>query len=267
VDPPVGIFLVIMVMAGFIGYAIWDAAQRRKSLSTWAASSGLDFSAAKDHGLDDRYPGFSCLRRGHSRYAHNIMRGELVGLKVTAFDYHYVTGHGKHRRTHRMSALIAQSDVPLQHLFIRRENAFDKVTEFFGADDIDFESAEFSKKFYVKAKDKRWAYAVIHQGMMEYLLQAPSFGIEFDLTEIIVWRSRRLRPEDFAAAAQLIRGIRERLPDYLVQEMRGERITASTGDFDGQTGLDSTTGSGTARDMNGASDSSERIRSQQRRDT
>lgn len=208
-------------MGGFIAYAIWDAAQRRKALSAWAARHGLDFSPAKDHGLDDRYPHFSCLRQGHSRYAHNIMKGKLEGLPVTAFDFHYVTGHGKNRRTHRISALIVQSDVPLQHLFIRRENAFDKVTEFFGADDIDFESAEFSKKFYVKAQDKRWAYAVVHQGMMEYLLQAPNFSIQFDMTEIIVWRSRRFRPEDFGEAARLIKGIRKRLPDYLVHELTG----------------------------------------------
>jgi len=216
------IVIVLMVMACFIAYAIWAAAERHKEMAAWATEKGLQFSPAKDRDLEDRHSHFKCLRRGHSRYANNIMRGELAGLNITAFDYRYVTGHGKNRRQHNISALIARSDLPLKPLSIRREHMFDKVTEFFGADDIDFESAEFSNKFYVKAQDKKWAYAVIHQGMMDYLLQAPKFSIQFDVNEIIVWRSRRFRPEDFETAAQLIRDMLDRLPDYLVQDLKSD---------------------------------------------
>ena len=217
---PVLVFLLIVFGIGFVAYTAWSAAQRRKELAAWAAGEDLEFSPDKDRDLDDRYPTFKCLRSGHSRYANNVMRGELAGLKITAFDYRYVTGHGKNRRHHNISALIACSDISLKHLYIRREHFFDKVTEFLGADDIDFESAEFSGKFYVKAKDKKWAYAVIHQGMMDYLLQAPDFSIQFDAGEIIAWRSRRFQPIDFEAAANLIRGMLDRLPDYLVQELK-----------------------------------------------
>lgn len=216
----VPIVIVVVVLAFFIAYAIWSAAERRKAMAAWAAEKGLQFSPDKDRNLDDRYRYFRCLHRGHSRHANNIMRGELAGLSITAFDYRYVTGHGKNRRQHNISALIARSGLPLKPLSIRREQIFDKVTEFFGADDIDFESAEFSNKFYVKAQDKKWAYAVIHQGMMDYLLQAPKFSIQFDVNEIIVWRSRRFRPEDFETAAQLIRDMLDQLPDYLVQDLK-----------------------------------------------
>lgn len=220
-EVPIGpIVMVILATVGMVLFAFWSAAQRRKALAAWAQAHGLAFSPGSDRDMDDRHAHFNCLRKGHSRSARNIMRGELDRLQVVAFDYHYVTGHGKNRRQHRISALIARSEVPLKHLFIRREHAFDKVTEFFGADDIDFESAEFSKKFYVKAKDRKWAYAVIHQGMMDYLMRSKKFSTQFDTHEIIVWRSRRFAPDEFLTAAHFIRGMLDLLPDYLVQEQK-----------------------------------------------
>ena len=45
------------------------------------------------------------------------------------------------------STIVVESDVVLEPLFIRPERLFDKVKEFVGIDDIDFESAEFSRKF------------------------------------------------------------------------------------------------------------------------
>jgi hypothetical protein len=70
----------------------------------------------------------------------------------------------------------------LPTLFIRREGIFDALSRAFGFDDIDFESVEFSKRFYVKSSDKRFAYDVIHPPVMEYLLasQPPTIDIEHD---------------------------------------------------------------------------------------
>ena len=211
------VIIVILVIAG-IAYAYYAAAQRRKELIAWAHSHGMSFNPSKDHGFDDRHSNFKCLRRGHSRYAYNIMEGRWGEMPIMAFDYHYATGSGKNRSDHYFSAVIITSGIPLKPLYIRREGFFDKLTEFFGFDDIDFESAEFSRKFYVKSSDKRWAYDVIHQRMMEYLMAAPDFGIQFDLMHIIAWRGRKFKPADFEAAAGLISGILDRLPEYLLKK-------------------------------------------------
>jgi len=214
------IILALLVMGCIIAYAIIDGRKRREMMTAYAKEKGYSYDPDKDRDMDERYPDFSCLRKGHSRFAHNIMRGQYHGQPLLAFDYHYATGHGKNRKTHRFSAVILPSPVPLKPLFIRREHAFDKVTEFFGADDIDFESAEFSNKFYVKSPDKRWAYDVIHQRMMEYLLAALKFGVEFDSGQIIAWKGKRFQAADFDAAIELIEGILARLPDYLLEQMK-----------------------------------------------
>jgi len=215
---PALVILVILVIGALIAYGIYAAAQRRKELSAWAQSNGLSFSAAKNYGMDERFGDFKCLHRGRSRRACNVITGQLDGRRITAFDYRYTTGSGKNRQTHSFSAMIVDADMPLKDLHIRREHFFDKITEFFGLDDIDFESAEFSRRFHVKASDKKWAYDVIHQRMMEYLLSAPEFSIQFAGRHIIAWRSSRFSPADFQAGFGLIAGILERLPDYLVRQ-------------------------------------------------
>lgn len=216
--------LFLAVVAVVVGISAWVAAQRRKALSQWAAAHGLTYSALRDHGMDSRLPEFQCLQRGDNRYAYNIMEGAFHEQPFLGFDYHYETHSrdSKGRRQthhHHFSAVLLGCGFPLEPLSIRPEGFFDKVTEFFGHDDIDFESAEFSRKFYVTAPDKRWAYDVIHARTMEFLLSQPMFTLQFGRQGVIAHRNSRLSPADFEAAANVIHGIIHRLPEYLVKQL------------------------------------------------
>ncbi len=215
--------LIIAVGAAVIAVAVWFGAKRRKELVAWASGKGLAFRPGRDRGFDERYRAFGCLCRGYSRCAFNIAEGDWNERRVTAFDYRYVTGSGKNRQTHHFSAIILRSNVPLKPLRIRSENVFDRVTEFFGLDDIDFESAEFSREFHVKAADKRWAYDVLHQRTMEFLLSMPRFSIEFDDRHVIAWRNRRFNVETFESAIAVVEGVLDRLPEYVVHQQEGGR--------------------------------------------
>ena len=221
----IGIFAVVVI--GLIILGLYQAAKRRKELLAWAGSKGLSFSQAKDRGMESRFPQFKALKQGSNRYAFNIIEGDWSERPIIAFDYHYETHStdSKGRRQthhHRFSAVILGSDLPLKPLFIRPEGFFDKVTEFFGLDDIDFESAEFSRKFYVKAEDKRWAYDVIHTRTMQFLLDMPQYTIEFSPSHVIVYRSSTFKTTQFEEAIAVITGILDRFPDYLVKQLRGE---------------------------------------------
>jgi len=213
--------LVIVVGAAVIAIAAWFSAKRRKELAAWASGNGLASRPRRDNGFDERYRAFGCLRRGYSRCAYNIAEGDWNGRQVTAFDYRYVTGSGKNRRTHHFSAIVLRSNVALKPLRIRSENIFDRVTEFFGLDDIDFESAEFSREFHVKSSDKRWAYDVLHQRTMEFLLSMPRFSIEFADRHVIAWRNRRFNVETFESVIAVVEGVLDRLPGYVVRQQEG----------------------------------------------
>jgi len=226
---PIGPWLiiggVIAIVAAFAIISYLLAAKRRKELAAWAASKGLAFSSGKDHGIENQYPTFRCLREGENRYAYNIVVGEWAGRPIAAFDYHYEThSHdSKGRRQtqhHYFSAVVLRSDLPLKPLFIRHEGLFDKVKGFFGHEDINFESAEFSREFYVTAEDRRWAYDVLHARTIQFLLDSPVFTLQFDRNAVIAYHTATFRVPEFEAAAEVIRGILDRLPEYLVKQLK-----------------------------------------------
>ena len=116
---------------------------------------------------------------------------------------------------------LLDTGLPVKPLFIRPESFLDKITEFVGYDDIDFESGEFSRKFYVKADDKRWAFDVIHQATMEFMLQMPSFHIELGNRHAIAYRKSRFDMNEFQVALGVLEGILNRFPEYLLRELKG----------------------------------------------
>jgi hypothetical protein len=221
-DIPAFVFVLFFVFAAvLIVLSLLTAAKRRKELQAWADSHGLRFDRAKNSDFGDRFPGFKCFHEGHSRYGCNFLTGSWEGRDFCGFDYHYTTGSGKNQSHHSFSGVILGSSIPLRPLQIRPENFFDKITEFFGYDDIDFESAEFSRKFYVKAFEKRWAYDVLHARAIEFLLTQPKFTIQFDTQCVLARGSGTFKPEQFEQAAGVIVGLLDLLPEYVIEQQKG----------------------------------------------
>jgi len=227
------IFFVLIIIAAIgaaIGFAIWNSRmkdKRRKELAGWAQVNGLKFLPEKDHSVWMRYQLFKCLQRGEDRYAYNIMVGTSGTRVMSAFDYHYET-HSTNskgqRQTHHhyLSALVVDAGLPLKPLFIRPEGLLDKVTEFVGIDDIDFESAEFSQKFFVKSPDRRWAYDVLHQKTMELMLAYPRFHIDFQGSQVMAYYDNKtFTLGEFGSALKVVTGILDYLPESVVRELKG----------------------------------------------
>lgn len=222
-------WIFVLFIALIVVIAILSAqarAKRRKELSEWGAAHGLTFTPDSNYGWDARFPAFRCLRQGDNRYAYNILFGRWGERSFIGFDYHYETHSTDskgHRQTHHhhFSAVILEAGIPLQPLEIRPEGFFDRIGAFFGFEDINFESAEFSRKFHVTAPDRRWAYDVLHVRSIEYLMAAPVFSIAFDDARVIAHRSATFRPDEFGQAADVIAGLLDRLPDYLVRQQVG----------------------------------------------
>ena len=222
------IIAVGTVIIGLIVLNCYQTRQRRLELSNWAATHGLDFRQASDSTIDDRYPNFPCLHKGDDRYAYNIMDGPSKAGTICAFDYHYETSSAdsKGNRTttnHYFSAVIVNTDVPLKPLSIRNETLFDKIGTFFGFEDINFESAEFSRQFRVMSPDRRWAFDVLTQQSMEFLLASPRFALEFYDGSVIAHRDRVFSPNDFDAALEVITGLLDRIPATVLNELKGTK--------------------------------------------
>ena len=201
--------------------------KRRTVLKALAQNLGLAFDPQKGLHLHHAYA-HQVFRKGHSRRASNNMFGtmRLAGyeLHVRMGDYTYVTGHGKHQHTHRISyAAFKLPFIGTPSLLIRREGIGDKLVGGIGFDDIDFESEEFSRAFWVKSENKKHAYDVIHPQMMEFLLNGPTPHVEIVHDVCVLLEGwTRWDAETFHRAPGWFEAFLELWPEHLVDRLRAD---------------------------------------------
>ncbi len=212
------IFVGFMLAA--VIYGMIQAKRRREALFELAVRLNLQFDAGKDYDIASRFSFLSQLAKGENRYATNVLSGNYQQNTILAFDYHYET-HSTDSKGNRtttdywFSIFILTLPVSFPELTIRREGFFTKIAEVFGYQDINFESAEFSKTFNVRSPDKKFAYDVCNAQMMEYLLANRDLSIEIENNVLALAFTKRLSPEQIEFDLQRLIEIRSRLPEYL----------------------------------------------------
>lgn len=220
----------VALLGGVMYLSYLHEKQRREALEVVAQDLGWRFSPDRDGDYSRRYGHFHFFCQGHTRFAHNLMTGELsvdlaeekpVDLPAQAGDYHYqVTTHnGKQSQTttYRFSFVLLHLPPGLsQDLVIRKENFGDRLKAGLGFDDIDFESVEFSDHFYVQSRDKRFAYDVIHPRMMELLLDSKPQAIWIDHDCLCLSNgSGRWKPEQFGERIEWLKRFFAHWPRHL----------------------------------------------------
>ncbi len=211
-------FIGLIIVFGIFGYL--GAKKRREAMLALAARLGLRFDPDKDWDLTRRYDFLDKLRAGSNRYAFNTLTGTYQGQEVALFDYHYETQSSNskgHRQTHHhyFSCFILHLPRLFPELVIAKEGFFSKIAQAVGYDDIDFESHEFSRRFCVRSRDKKFAYDVCHARMMEYLLANDDLTIEIDGNVLAITFSSRLAPERIEPNLNRLVALRSLLPEYL----------------------------------------------------
>jgi len=212
------LFAAIIVAA--IVYGFRAARKRREELSALALRLGLIYRADRDASLADQFGFLNALAQGSNRYAFNILSGAYQGQEVLVFDYHYEThssdSKGRQQTHHHyFSFFILTLPQHFPELRITREGLLSKVAQAFGYDDIDFESAEFSRSFCVRSKDKKFAYDVCHAQMMEYLLANRDLSLEIEGRALALSFGTRLSAAEIESNLGRLLEIRARLPEYL----------------------------------------------------
>jgi hypothetical protein len=210
-------FVIIALIATI--YGAIASYKRRQGLFALAQRLNLAFDPGENREIADGYGFLKQLAQGSNRYATNVISGNYRQNRVLAFDYHYETythdKNGTHTQHHWFSFFILTLPVIFPELTIRRENFFTKIAEVFGYQDINFESAEFSKTFNVRSPDKKFAYDVCNAQMIEYLLANRDLSIEIENQALALAFNSRLSADQIETDLQRLVEIRCRLPDYL----------------------------------------------------
>lgn len=232
--PGLVFLLAPLLIAGVIAaivYGVRMERKRREAMQAWAAARGwrIDTDKTSGYSLD-----FGLFREGHSRWARYRTRGEvddavpgLGSLAVELFEYHYAvtTSNGKSSTTHHYHFTCAHADLGLDlgQVVIRKEHWGDKLVQAIGFDDIDLEDPDFSKRFMVKAADRRDAYELLGRDLMDYLLANDGWRVETLGRSLLAYRKGSPKPEDYDALLGFVEGLSRSLPRVFVNSERERR--------------------------------------------
>lgn len=191
-----GVIAIVLLSAGavvaFILFMVHQAKlQRQRMEALEQLANGLSFggpgagwfSDFESHAVAQHFEDF---QSGHSRGATWIRHGKVsvhgIRGEMVFGDYHYkvTSGSGKNQTTttYQFSFLLWVPIMELpESLALRQENFLDRIGEWVGVDDIDFESSEFSRKFHIKCSDKRAAVDLFDPRMMEWMLEETPPGM------------------------------------------------------------------------------------------
>ena len=225
-----------LIPIGFVGLVIFliirsraFADKRVASIREYSSMMGFTLDETRDIGHAERYRQFSIFQFGSNQYAWNTMTKTLDlgghSVDIVMGDYHYETSSssskGSESSSTRLSYLIAK--LPWKgapETIVRAENIFDRVSSFIGFDDIDFESDEFSRRFMVRSKDRKFAYDLIDARMMEYLLGSnpPMWDMQGDsicLTRGVLF----MDAGGFDDSVRWLAGFLENIPDHVIRKL------------------------------------------------
>jgi hypothetical protein len=236
-----GVILVVLVggsVVALIVYLAKLAAKRERerlaALNAWGAANGFSFYKTDPFDLDARYRGMGQIGRGHDRYAYEVLqRSEPVWAFI--FRYHFVTtetrtvhhsdSNGRsytttetYEQTHHHAYLVIELQAAFPMLVIRPEHWGDKLAGFLGFDDIDFESEQFSSRYFVKSADRQFAYAIIHPQMMEWLMDKRFVGQLQEGRFVIDITGVKFEPSAIADVWSQAVGFINRIPPFVWQD-------------------------------------------------
>ncbi|RLG15093.1 MAG: hypothetical protein DRN71_02195 [Candidatus Nanohalarchaeota archaeon] len=197
------ILLIAAIILAIVAFAFWSEKKRREELKTAAHRMAFSFSPEKDVNLTVPMGNMKLFTKGHSRKAHNIMKGETNRVHWTVFDYEYTVGYGRHSHTYNLTVASAQlHDLSLPKFSLGPESFFDKLGDMIGYKDIDFDSnPEFSKRYLLKGMDESAIRKLFTHEILHYFeKRTGTINIETDKNSIIVYTSgRRVDPKDMRA--------------------------------------------------------------------
>ena len=181
---------------------------------------GLRFDPEQNYVLADDYAFLPHLAQGGNRYAFNVLSGHYRQAEVLAFDYHYeISGKGADHElssTHcylTMVALLLSGYFPKLH--IAPGGFLSKIAGVLDWEDIHFESAEFTRAFCVRCKDKRFAYEVCNPRVIEYLLENCDLNIQIQNCVLALVSDTQWPAKQVEYNLERLVEIRSRLPEYL----------------------------------------------------
>ena len=200
-DPTISFIIIgVIAVVAVVSYVISNIRRKRRTeaFERVASELGLTFSPQGNDYLVDDLGWCDLFSRGRDKKALNLMRGSNEGREIAVFDYQYVTGHGKSRRTVCSTVASLRSDgPPLPGFTLRPEGTWDKISSWFKSADIDFDThPKFSRSFVLRGENDSAVRTLFTPAVLEYFEQHPGISAEGSNDTLLFYRHGKHVPPE-----------------------------------------------------------------------
>jgi len=217
-DPTEGPFLWY-VLPGILGLAAlgllaWFRAERRRgeTIQGLASRLGMGYEPEDERIVSDLLAHLPLFREGRRQRARNVLRRSGSEREALLFDYSFVTGGGRSRRTHRQTvAAIRLPGTALPQFRLSPEHLFVKIGALLGMQDIDFEShPEFSRTYRLRGANEPAVRSLFQRSAISFFAREPGWSVDGDGEWLAVYRrERRVKPDDLPSFFESARRVAE----------------------------------------------------------
>lgn len=224
-------FFGLVILLVFLVRVVPRREHTDEELAEFAASRGWSYRQA-DPALVRGWTGPPFSGRGE---ATCVMSGTVEGQQFTSFELTWVEGSGDDAVTHRHVVAVVALPVALPLLWITPQTLAHQFTNVLGAGDITFESGQFNDAFTVTADSDRYAYAVVGQLTMAYLMDTPAGAnpIRIEGNHALTWVDEPYDPDRAGALAEGLAGFVNRIPRFTYDQFPTGSATGYAGSVSG----------------------------------
>jgi hypothetical protein len=184
-----------------------------QAVERFASAHGWDYRAADqlDTGFGDPFV------LGEEPSCTNVVRGVLDGCSFTAFEYD-------------IEAQVFMIDLPegLPFLEVRPRTLAEQAG--LGRRSVGVESIDFSEHWQVLAHSREYALAVLHPLLMSDLVTGPDVSWRILKQRLVAWRPGQLDSARIIPTIQLLRRIKNSIPEYVWEDYAQCAETPNPGD-------------------------------------
>lgn len=148
-----------------------------------------------------------------------MVAGDFRGRGMCALDYTYTTsssnGETTTTTTHQVHLVALNLPVALPPLTLTKDSGFKRM---FGGRDLELESKAFNDTFRISCADDRYAHAVLHPRMMEWMLYNPGLEWQFAGNALVSWGSGSWTVPDTLARLEAMNRLIDLIPPFVLRD-------------------------------------------------
>jgi len=194
------LFVVVTLIVIYGGIWLYEK-KRTGALRETAKKLGFEFSESPPHDFNFPLDFFHLFSLGRSGTVKNVFYNASAMPGSYIFGYEYTTGHGKHQTSHTQTVISFSDEEYVFPIFdLRPENFLHKIGQFFGFQDINFDSnPAFSSKYLLESPVEDKVRAFFTPGLPDFLEKRKGVCVETRGSVMIIYiADDRVRPDDMA---------------------------------------------------------------------